>query len=97
MKRILTFILLKIVEIGGVVFIPWGVGKFVHHAALNYSNWFGNWIRTLELFNDPVWIDGMSFLVIHLLLPVAIVAIIFLFICGNWEWAKHLTTKKGGK
>ena len=94
MKRILTFIGLKIAEISALVFIPLLVGKFIHHAAYNYVNWFGDWIRYLRLQSEPAWLDGLGFLVIHLLLPALIAILIGIFMWGNWEWANKLTTKK---
>ena len=48
MKRILTFIGLKIAEIAGVVFIPWGLGIYTN----KIFNYFG-------LSLPPVWISGL--------------------------------------
>lgn len=88
MKRVLTFIGLKVAEILGVVFIPWGIGLILR-------NWV--WFETIMHFEDThPWLIGIVGLIMGVMLPGLFIAWLVILVVHNWEWATKLTTKKGG-
>ena len=74
--RILLFIVLKIVEIGLFVFMPYGIGKL--------SNYFLNCIDDDEKLG--MWLLGIATIII----TIVITALLIVFIVANWELAKHI-------
>ena len=76
MKTIIVFIGLKVVEIAGIVFIPYWFGLWNF---LGFELVFGNCLE--------IWMVGM----LNLLLPLLIILIIVLILYANWKWAKDLT------
>jgi hypothetical protein len=89
-RRILTFIGLKTAEISAIVFIPWGVGLYIHNVAYWNRGWLAKWVAHLKLHTGPVWIDGLGFLFIHSLMLAILIFAVYL----NWLWAKQLTAKE---
>ena len=62
MKKVLIFIGLKVAEISGVIFIPWGLGLVAHSFGLFVS--------------DPAWIAGIGMMVIPAISIIAILLFI---------------------
>ena len=84
MKRIFKFIGLKIIEIGGVVFIPYYIGKVLYH-------FFEDWLIRATVVVLPVhvceiWVVGFLFITLCIV-ALAIVAAVCEIIRLNWEWA----------
>lgn len=85
--KILLFVLLKIVEISGVVFGPYYLGKFVHL-------WTG-----FFCYHDwdvpkcvPFWAIGAGSMTLAFLALVALV-VIYVLIRSNWQLADKLYLK----
>ena len=89
MKRILVFIGLKVAEIGGVVFVPYWVGKLVIYIYNKVSpdNWIG--MRScLEVY-------GTGFFSILIFIGICSMIAVFCLIIGqNWEWASKITKRR---
>ena len=85
--RILWFLVLKIVEVSGVVFMPHYLGKLIH-------SWTGFMCNhgAEKPICAPMWIIGFS----SVLVVVAVVltcVLIVLLIGKNWVWAEDLRLK----
>lgn len=84
--RIILLIVLKVLEIGGVVFLPYWFGLFVRSHKIGLS--------TGCLSPIAIWLDGTGNLVIYFLLIVTIVLILIGFsrlIKFNWNLVKKIT------
>lgn len=79
MKTALTFIGLKILEIGIPVGMVWGLGRF--------CKWIG-WAHQSE---STMAIGGIAMMVLVLILCVGVLG--WVFIDANWQLAKKLTHK----
>lgn len=83
--RVLWFICLKVVEISGVVFIPYYVGKGVHH-----------WLCGVDTKCPPLWVEGILSLMALLVISVAIIGVVagcWGLLKLNWGWAQDLQYK----
>lgn len=81
MKRIIKFILLKIWELGVVVFVPW-------LSFLIGNRWFGA-TPCWDSFSGK-WLAGIGCLIMGsfiILMSALLVAGIIFLIKKNWEWA----------
>ncbi len=79
--RIFWFILLKIVEVGGVVFGPLYLGKLVH----SWTEWFCfEGAKEISHIND--WLIGLTTL-LFTIGGVLVIVVVILFLCGNWQLA----------
>jgi len=77
MKKIVIFVLLKIVEISSIIFIPYLLGLW---------NPFG-------LRDDYFWLMGLGTLVVGVIAPLFIIAVLAVFCCFNWNLAKNIVRK----
>lgn len=77
---VLNFIILKILEIGGIVFVPYWIGKF----ALSFE-FLSNSFPYVDVVN--MWFIGFAIV----FCPLAIIAILVILIVMNWDAAKNLT------
>lgn len=92
-KRFGIFILLKVIEIGLVVFIPFILGKYLNPIILN-----NNYNKFLT------WLYGWFYLLPSLLILIAGIYLIYglfsvvimPYIRMNWNWAGKLETKLSG-
>ena len=83
-KQISVFIGLKIVEIAGIVFIPYYLGKL------------GLWISPSLTVRDgylAIWGNGMLMLLLFILVLFLLVGILYGPIRANWRWAGKLTKR----
>jgi hypothetical protein len=72
MKHILIFLLLKVLEIGGIVFLPYWVGRLVE-----------GWSGVKNYYKIETWIVGLGII----MLLVAITMLFGIIIYFNWQWA----------
>ncbi len=85
--KILWFIGLKIVEIGGVVFAPYYLGKLIH----SWTDWFClHGAATPSC--TPMWILGFVGILLAIC-AIGLLAITCVFAKQNWEWAGKLSRK----
>ena len=85
MKRILIFLGLKIVEIGGVLFAPFYLGKW---------NPLDLRINNGTMFD--LWFCGIGhLLVIGLLLGCS--GLVIGILIANWKWSKNILDKMKGR
>ena len=87
MKRILIFIGMKVVEIGALVFVPWGVGKLAWVLGSPIGNRGLDWSGS-----SGMWLYGLMHLCV-LLLVLMVCAIVGLILRANWLKA----TERAGK
>ncbi|GEM_PF-6455805 len=83
MKRILIFVLLKVVEITALVFAPFWLGEWMP------VEWFGMSTETVV----TTWTRGLLVLMMGLLLLL----MGGLFCAANWSWAGDLHRKLAKK
>ncbi len=79
--RILWFILLKVVEIGGVVFGPHYLGRLVHRWTEFFCITGGE-----EITHVAYWVIGLGSLVL-VLVAICGGALVTMLLIGNWELA----------
>ncbi len=82
--RLIWFIILKIAEIGGVVFGPYYLGKWVH----SWTDFFCS-PQVAHPECPPFWIIGF----ICLLGPAVAIGLVVVFSIVNWELAGKLREK----
>jgi len=83
-KQISVFIGLKIVEIAGIVFIPYYLGKLGFWTSPSY---------TVSKGYLAIWGNGMLILLLFILALFLLFGIFYGFILANWRWAGKLTKK----
>ncbi len=84
MKRIAIFIGLKIVELSGLIFIPYGVGHLDHYLNLS-SIEYGDFLS--------FWCGGL--LRLCFLCIIVLILMLISFVClKNWDWAKEISREK---
>ncbi len=84
MRQIVAFIGLKIIEIGGFIFIPYYIGKLL--AKIPY------WLFKVDSKTKfSYWTNGILFGIFAPLVGLGLVVMIVLILCGfvlsNWQWA----------
>jgi hypothetical protein len=86
----LIFILLKIAEIGAVVFVPWLVGCPILRYMETTDCWgpcpWDGYGRTII-----TWIIGAAATLCGLTAVYAMWMVLYAWIGYNWEWAQRLT------
>ena len=84
MKTVLIFIILKIAEIGGIVFIPYWLGLL-----------WSKIIPGAEVSKFGTWFVGFLFTLLSVVIGFGIfvfcVEIVPLFFASNWQLAKELS------
>ncbi len=87
--RFFWFVLLKVVEIGGVVFIPHYLGKLVHHWTEFFCFVDKN---TSEISHIVDWMIGFGSLAITFIAGL-VVALVIVLLALNWELAGKIRDK----
>ena len=83
--RIFWFVLLKIVEIGSVVFGPYYLGKLVHC----FTEFFCGVNNAGEIVHSLTWLIGIgTILITTVLLLIGVLCAMIL--CLNWELADKI-------
>ncbi len=83
--RVLWFICLKVVEISGIVFIPYYAGMGSHR-----------WLCDAGSKCPPLWVEGILVILLLMILLVSITGILLMswgLLKLNWGWAQDLQYK----
>jgi hypothetical protein len=86
MKKVIYFIVLKVLEISGIVFIPYFIGMGLQ----NWDWYYLSICRTPE----PLWLTGFMGIILTAAL-LGILLLIIVILCANWQWATKLSNRKG--
>jgi len=76
-KRILIFVLLKAVEIGGIGYAPYGLGRWIGFPEPPSEDFLGYWLSGAVL----------------IIILISVVVLIGSVVCLNWEWTKKICNR----
>ena len=86
MKKVLIFITLKVAEIGGIVFLPYWIGKIGVESFARYNNEL-DWLARSPL--SYTWIFGIA----NILFLVIAVILSWLLYTANKDWTERIHDK----